>query len=334
MEKIIKKTVASAMALALIGGGSASVGGAGLFAPALTANAERNDGFIDVDYASVALDDSITLRFYVKRIVNENADNDTYDEVTISGPNGRKVFTEPSETTESEHNYDSNGNLDIANGSYVYFVYDIYEYPVYANQLDKKVSISFKKEDTTVKVKVGNKITSRYSYSVNDYCNSIINDATGTYDGYTVNAACSLKNLGLATDNYFNNGSKTIDWLGSEYDLEDYAPGSGDDVKYSLVLDSKLAARVYVPDLPADAVADDLDTVLGKNGKYCFEKKGFAPTELDDFYYVFYNDYDFDFCPLSYCYRAIQSEDAKTVDMAKGIYEYFKYVCNYANSLY
>lgn len=330
MEKIIKKTVASAMALALIGGGSASVGGAGLFAPALTANASNGDGFIDVDYASVALDDSITIRFYVKNYTNyygnEDYNDDIFNEVIISGPNGRKVFTEPSMT-----------NNDVSeiyeDDSYKYIKYDVYEYPVYANQLDKKVSISFKNEDTTVKVKVGDKITSRYSYSVNDYCDTIIDDNPGAYTTETILAAQSLRNLGLATDNYFNNGSKTIEWLDSEYDLEDYAPGSGDDVKYSLVLDSKLAARVYVPDLPADAVADDLDTVLGKNGKYCFEKKGFAPTELDDFYYVFYNDYDFDFCPLSYCYRAIQSEDAKTVDMAKGIYEYFKYVCNYANSL-
>lgn len=324
MEKIIKKTVASAMALALIGGGSASVGGAGLFAPALTANAEKNDGFVDLEFASVLLDDSITLRFFVKEYSN---DNDSYNEVTISGPNGKKVVSGTDYAhvySESYDNWDGSG----------YYRLVAYDYSVYANQLDKKVSISFKNVDTTVKVKVGEKITSRYSYSVNDYCNSIINDATGAYDVYTLNAACSLKNLGLATDNYFNNGSKTIDWLGSEYDLEDYAPGSGDDVKYSLVLDSKLAARVYVPDLPADAVADDLDTVLGKNGKYCFEKKGFAPTELDEFYYVFYNDYDFDFCPLSYCYRAIQSEDAKTVDMAKGIYEYFKYVCDYANNLY
>lgn len=325
MEKIFKKTVAAAMAVALVGGGSSvAFGGVNL----LTANAINGDGQVDVEYANVALDDSITLRFYVRHFTysnGENYDNDTYDEVTLSGPNGRKVLTEPSFTTAHDWRYDSETD------SYDYWKYDVYEYPLYANQLDKNVSISFKKDGSTVKAKVGSKVTSRYSYTVNKYCDDILN--TSSYNGtVTAYAAQSLKNFGLAADNYFNGTSKDITFIDAEYDLEEYAPGSPDDVKFSLALDSKLAARVYIPDLPADAEAEDFTTVKGYDGNYCFELKGFGPTELDEFYYVFYEDYDFDFCPLSYCYRAIQSDDSKTVDIGKAIYEYFKYVCDYANN--
>ena len=310
MKKLMKKTVAAIMAAAFIsGGGAASLGGTGLFEPNMTANAATEA--VPLDFVSVSLDSSMNLNFYLPNFDENNVCTyEMYDEVIISGTNGRIKYI------NNAFNYDSSG----------FYIY--YSYPLYANQLDEKVSIRFRKGNQFLKINVGGKTVSQYSYSVNQYCDSLIE----SYEGKTKNAAISLKNFGLAAENYFDGGSYNIDFLDSEYNLDEFEPESSADVKYSLVLDSQLAARVYIPDLPADAEYEGLQAVAGKNGLNCFEIKNLAPTQLGDYYMLSYGDYDFAFSPLAYCYRAINSTNPKAVDAAKAVYEYYKYMTEYVNN--
>lgn len=270
--------------------------------------------------ASVALDDSVTLNFYAdKPAINAIG----VDRVTLTGPNGEKSYT----------TFEEGGN-DLY----------IFRYPLYATQLDENVTIQYKKGEDIVQVRVYDADTDTYSpedslsYNVNTYCDRLIEIYTGWSED-VVNAAKSLKNLGIAADNYFDSASTAITFIDSDYSaLTTYAPSFDSAAgKISLALDSKLSARLYIDGLTAGDESQAYGTyptytaIAGKDGKACFELANLDPTDLGGVYNIKYNDVTYDFSALSYCARAINSTNPKAVDVAKAVYEYYKYIEAYQN---
>ena len=280
--------------------------GQGTYANPYTFKAILPEKTVQLSNVSVDLDDSITLKFYAPI---EKFDDAGVNKVTLSGPNDTIDITAFVK--------------DKTNSYYVF------SYPLYATQLDEDVTIQFKKGSNVIKIKSEHEIYNEYSYKVNDYCDYVITDTDDRFDAKTEKAAKSLKNLGLAADNYFENKSNEITFLDSSYNLSAYAPQTEDDVKFSLVLDSKFAARVYIPGLEDDASFEGFNAITGKDGKNCFEVSGLKPTDLGKTYYVEAGEYDARFTALSYCYRAINSTNTNTSNIAKAVYEYYKYIKKY-----
>ena len=177
------------------------------------------------------------------------------------------------------------------------------------------------------------------SYNINTYCDEILEYEEGYIEDEEINAVQSLKNLGIAADNYFDGTSTVITFIDSDYsDLATYAPSFDSAAgKLSLVLDSKLSARLYIEGLTAGVESQAYGTyptytsIAGKDGKACFELTNLDPTDLGGLYNIKYNDVTYDFSALSYCARAINSANPKAVDVAKAVYEYFKYIEAYQN---
>ena len=276
---------------------------------------------VTYSYANVTLDDSVTLNFYADK-PSLNALG--VDSVTLTGPNGEKSYT----------TFENGGNSCY-----------IFRYPLYATQLDEDVTIQFKKGEDIVQVIVydeeENAVVPKnsLSYNINTYCDEILEDEEGYYADEEINAVQSLKNLGIAADNYFDNTSTPISFLDSDYSaLSAFAPTfNSTQGKLSLVLDSKLSARLYIEGLTAGVESQAYDTfptytsIAGKDGKACFELANLDPTDLGGIYNIKYNDVTYDFSALSYCARAINSANPKAVDVAKAVYEYFKYIEAYQN---
>ena len=261
---------------------------------------------VSVTSANVTLDDSITLKFYATKA---SVDAAGVDSVTLTGPNGAIDVTN-FKTDSSRKNY-------------------VFSYPLYATQLDEDVTIQFKIGEAILPINTYDR--NDFSYSINDYCDYVISG-----DGYTdstLNAVKSLKNLGIAADNYFDEttNAKAITFLDSEYDLSSFAPQADADVKFSLVLDSNLSARVYIPGLPYGIYDENMKykTVRGKDGNNCFEVPSINPAELGKAHTIKYDDSAIKFTPLAFCYRAITNNSEKSTEIAKAIYEYYKYTKAY-----
>lgn len=263
---------------------------------------------VSVASANVTLDDSITLKFYATKASVAAAG---IDSVTLTGPNDSiEVKSTSFKTDSSRKNY-------------------VFSYPLYATQLDEDVTIQFKFGETLVSINSYDHTD--FSYSINDYCDYVISG-----DGYndsTLNAVKSLKNLGIAADNYFDETTNAITFLDSEYDLSSFAPKADADVKFSLVLDSRLSARVYIPGLPYGIYDENMKykTVRGKDGINCFEVPSINPAELGNEHTIKYDDSAIKFTPLAFCYRAIANNSEKSTEIAKAIYEYYKYTKAYVD---
>lgn len=304
MNKFMKKAMAAACALAVVGGVPAAFG-TEIFPPALTASAAENK--VELTEAQVELNSSITLDFIATKI---SVDAAGVDNVVISGPNGDIDPT----ITDDGTNY-------------------TYSYDLYATQLNEPVTIRFKKGDDIVKI---NDDKDSYTYTVNEYCDFLITNGS---DDDTKNAAKSLKNLGIASDNYFNNNDTAITFMDESYDLSSYAPDFGEDTtaKISLLLDSITKFRVYIDGLtvPESADLEDSDGVTsiysqnGKNGKACFESTFLYPQFFSEVQTITYGSKTYKASALSYCFRALNSSDAKTQNIGKAAYEYYKYITAY-----
>jgi len=271
---------------------------------------------VHLSNVSVALDDSITLKFYAPV---ERFDDAGVNKVTLSGPNATIDIT-------------SFGKDDT--GSYY-----VFSYLLYATQLDEDVTIQFKKGSNVVKIKSEHEIYDEFSYKINDYCDYILQDTDDIFDIKTRKAAYSLQNLGLASENYFG-GTNEIIFLDDTDDvmseLTDVygADFTSDEAKLSLVLDSKLSARLYIDGLSEGDKSDDnaYTAIAGLDGKACFELTNLDPTDLGGIYGIEYNGKTYSFSALSYCARAINNTTNPNAPViAQAVYEYYKYVERYVS---
>ncbi|SEH70036.1 hypothetical protein SAMN02910265_02220 [Ruminococcus flavefaciens] len=305
MNKFMKKAMAAACALAVVGGVPTAFG-TEIFPPALTASAAENE--VTLTEAQVELASSITLDFYADKSSLAAA---SVDSVELSGPNGVK-------------------NISVDADS------EVFSYDLYPTQLGEDVTIKFKNGDDIVKI--ADKGES-FKYTVNDYCAAVEAGSSTDYTDEAKNAAKSLKNLGIASDNYFNNKDTAITFMDESYDLSSYAPDFGEDTtaKISLLLDSITKFRVYIDGLtvPESADLEDSDGVTsiysqnGKNGKACFESTFLYPQFFSEVQTITYGSKTYKASALSYCFRALNSSDAKTQNIGKAAYEYYKYITAY-----
>lgn len=304
MNKFMKKAMAAACALAVVGGVPAAFG-TEIFPTVLTASAAA--GEVTLTNAQVELTSSITLDFIASK---SSVDAAGVDNVVISGPNGDIDPTVTDDGTTYTYSYD-----------------------LYPTQLGKDVTIQFKKGEDIVKI--ADKGES-FTYTVNKYCDAVEAGSSTDYTDEEKKAAKSLKNLGIASDNYFNNNDTAITFMEESYDLSAYAPDFGTDTsaKISLLLNSITKFRVYIDGLTVPEAANlkdsDGETSIysqnGKNDKACFESTFLYPKYFDEVQTITYNGNEYKASALSYCFRAINSTDVKTQNMGKAAYEYYKYV--------
>lgn len=309
-NKFMKKTLAAALALTLVSGAMPTViGRNGLTKPAIVAHAEANK--VSLTNVNVALDDSISLKYYATK---DSVDSAVVTSVTLDGPNDDITIA----------------NTDFKSATIGGTDYYVFSYPLYATQLDENVTIQFLGTGNTV-IAINNNGNS-YSYKVNNYCDYVASNYNSLTQ-YEYNAVDALKKLGIAADNYFSDSQTTINLYGSFALLNNFTPSFDSAYgKLSLVLDSKLSARLYIDGLNAGEKSDDsaYTAIAGKDGKACFEITNLAPTKLGDVNSINYKNTAYTFSALSYCARTYNSTNSKTANVAKAVYNYYTYVKDYS----
>ena len=310
MKKMMKKIIALALAMSFVGAVTAHTNIADYQKPGITANAA--DSKVTLSYANVELADSISLKFYAEAATLDAAN---IDSVVMNGPNG-------SITVEK-------ADFKIAKGSY-----NVFTYPLYATQLGKDVAIQFKKGGTAVEMS-DNKGTS-FTTTVNAYCDAVLSDPS--FSESELDATKSLKNLGIAAVNYFddydNPHDMSGDFLDSTYDLDNYAPSFYyPNERISLVLDSVFSIRLYLNSLTEASTATSIffedKAIKGSGIRYYFEASVCSPIYLGNGFTLTYKGKLYKASALSWCYRAINNENVNTQNMAKAIFEYYRYVYTY-----
>lgn len=127
----------------------------------------------------------------------------------------------------------------------------------------------------------------------------------------------------------FNVPSHTV----AELTAAGLAPNfTSDDATLSLVLNSRMAVRLYIPGLTVGETADSGETaVKGGHGVPCFEITGITPLKLEDDYEVEYGGKTYQFTPLSWCCRALDLDGGspKNPVMADMLYEYLQAARDY-----
>lgn len=334
MNQMMKKAMAAALSLTLVTGvAPITCEGVNLLKPSIVANAEGES--VNNLYVQVQLSESINLGFRTDEFANLSGAKS----VKLSGPNGDIVYNYV-ELPDDTRDYIIEGTDGESIGAYCF------RYQLYANQLDEDVTIQFfadeNAEGSIVPIKKqDNSTVDSFTYSVNDYCDSLIGD-DAKYDSATeeANAISSLKNLGIAVDNYFNNNDIAIafiDEAAAAAALEStyFAPVFfSDNDKISLVLDSVFSIRFYIDGLTDTSTATnwgdvEINTVKGQDDRYCFEQNILSPSYMDGSFAITYNGNIYEASVLSWCHRAIGSANENTQKLAKAIYEYSNYIEEY-----
>lgn len=131
---------------------------------------------------------------------------------------------------------------------------------VSADHMDEKITavLEFNNGENWAKL-------SEYTYSVNDYLKNV--DTTG--NEALAELVETTKKYGEVTKAYFNGGDMPdVSDSSEKYFVDDFKPVKGSNDMISLVLNSKLAARLYVEDMTDASTAsynsEKLGVILGK----------------------------------------------------------------------
>ncbi|MBR4627418.1 MAG: leucine-rich repeat domain-containing protein [Ruminococcus sp.] len=193
-------------------------------------------------------------------------------------------------------------------------------------------------EIITAKLLKGDKTADIYSYSVSSYLNSV--DTSDSKELAALVAA--TKKYGAVSKAYFNTPENMpqVDDHSADYSKASFKPVKNENDMISLVLGSKLAARLYVDGLAKDATATfGTDKVLyakkGLNGRYCFEITNITPGELASDITVRYGETTYTFKPLSWSYLVAKNNASsdKNKAMSNVLYEYYTSADAYINTL-
>lgn len=274
---------------------------------------------------NVSLSDDIGLNFIVNTVDDSNAAD---LKVKLSG--------------DCEETGFQSLNRKTINGQEVYCV----TANVTANKMDSKITAELYFGEST-------QMLDSYTFSVNDYL-----DEVDTSENPKLAALVrATKQYGLVSASYFGNGElpevadHSDEILNTSYQFGDYImykykPAfESSDARISLVLNSKLALRLYTakyeqsghPIAAYDMFSYDENNKLtittpteinifeGAKGKYCFEIPNITPTQLGNTFNVNYQGTDYLFTPLAWAYRVLDKENAplKDVAMANSLYEYY-----------
>ena len=267
-------------------------------------------GFDAFNSVSLTLSDDLGLNFYVGGVDTDEIAADY--RVTFSGKceeNGEAV------------------SLKKKNGGYCATA------NVSADHMDEEITAVLECKDGEEWKKI-----SEHTYSVNKYLDSV-----DTSDNEALaKLVDATKEYGQVTDAYFNGGTVTAitdeqvnEVIANTYD----STFTTDEAKLSLVLDSKLAARIYIKDKAVEAGASaeytqyisdtspwyDITAKAGGKAGVYFEIPGLAPTELHVPYRVKYDGKYYNFSPLTWARRVMKNPDStdKSKAMAYALYKYY-----------
>lgn len=201
---------------------------------------------------------------------------------------------------------------------------------VSADHMDEKITavLEFNNGENWAKL-------SEFTYSVNDYLKKV--DTTG--NEALAELVETTKKYGEVTKAYFNGGDMPdVSDSSEKYFVDDFKPVKGSNDMISLVLNSKLAARLYVEDMTDASTAsynsEELGAILGKNGKYYFEVTDITPTQLANDIVIQYGEVQYKFKPLSWSYLVRNKNDnGKNKAMADILYQYCISAENYKKTL-
>lgn len=174
-----------------------------------------------------------------------------------------------------------------------------------------------------------------YTYSVNQYLDSV-----DTVNPYLTALVETTRNYGKVSKAYFTDPENmpAVSDHSATYYTEDFKPVKNSDDTISLVLNSRLAARLYVKDLPEDAEATCGSAALtarkSSSGQYFFEVTGITPTGLAEEIVIRYGESEYRFSPLSWSYLAAKNGNTgKNKAMADILCEYYINAKAYADTL-
>ncbi len=253
-----------------------------------------------VNGMSISLDGTIGVNYYASLGVNTA-------KAVLSGPNGDVTITDLEKYKQTDGTYK-------------------FTYNVNSVQMSDNVSLRFfDAQDRQLITLKYNGVLSNYSradYSVRNY----INDSSKFENNQKLAAlANALNNYGYAAENYFlgkHNAVKGIDNI-KKSDLDPFKPSFGNDVRFSLVLDSATAARIYTDsnDVLIDGVAVSPST--SKYGQF-YELSDIPAHMLRAEHSVSIDGKSYSFNPMSYSYRALYNDNAskQLTDLAKALYVY------------
>lgn len=255
---------------------------------------------------SVTLRDDLGLNFFVSDV---NADNKNDYKMIFDGKceeNGKDTAF-----TAKNGKYCATANIS-------------------ADHMNEKITAALYKKTEGEWVKIGTAV-----YSVNQYLKNAKPEANWSEErtGRFNKLVESVKLYGNVSNAYFNTPDAMSDFnvpthtvgelteMGCAPDFDSSA------ATLSLVLDSKTAVRLYIPELTEGAAAESGETaVKGKNGAACFEITGITPLKLAEPVELTYGGKTYRFAPLSWCCRALNLDGgtAKNYVMANTLIEYRK----------
>ncbi len=253
--------------------------------------------------ASLTLEDDLGLNFYIDGIKND--------------------------TDAAEYKVQFSGNCDEA-GKAVNIVNKNGKYCATAN-----IQASNMNEVITAKLIKGDKTADVCLYSADRYLNSV-DTSKSTELAALVNAT---KEYGAVSNAYFNDPDNMpeVEDHSDEYYTDTYKPAKKATDKISLVLDSKLAVRLYIHGLAKGVTATcggkTLYSKKSGNGWY-FEVTGIEPKKLASDIIIDYSGYEYTFKPLSWAYLVKKNKaTGKNKAMADVLYEYYTCAVAYNKTL-
>ena len=182
---------------------------------------------------------------------------------------------------------------------------------------------------------------SEQSYSVNRYLENVQPEESWSSEKAAAfeNLKNTVKRYGEVSYAYFNTLDEmpevtnymakinAVDSAGKPLFAPDF---ESSDATIALVLNAKLAARLYIRNLTEGAEAklgtETLTAKKAANGKWYFQADGIKPTQLADRITITYAGVSYSFSPLSWSCRVMNADGAPAMDtaMANILYEYYQ----------
>lgn len=256
---------------------------------------------------SISLDGTIGVNYYVQLGGNTK-------KVVLNGPTGDVVITDLASHKQSD-------------GSYKF------TYSIRSTELSDKTSIQFfDDQDRPLIVTNSNYLLQSYAkaeYSVRDY----IADTAKYSDDEKLSAlVAALDNYGYAAENYFNGTSHAVNGISgvTKESLSGYAPTISDSIKFSLVLNSDTAVRVYTES--NNFKVGTANGVSGtKNGKKFYAITNIPAHKLSTAIDISIDGTAYSLNPMSYVYRVLNNTSAspELTAVAKAVFVYADAAKNY-----
>ena len=287
---------------------------------------------VQVFGTSLSLDSDIDVNIYAY-ISNP----ETFKKAELTGPNGTKIIDYLPDL-EYYHKQD--------NGSYKF------SYPINATQMNQPIKLTIYGEDDSPLDIYNSKAEllpdKTITVSAMEYLDNAQKNRLWNPEKHAAldDLAEIVKTYGMVSSAYFKGGdlpyvsdrSRQINAVSTEGTPVFEPSFTSEQATLSLMLNSKLAAHLYIKDLPENAEAQYNGKVLkaqkAADNRYYFKIDNIRPTAFNQTHTITYNGTDYTFSALSWAYRVMQADSAAEEDvaMANILYQYYDNACKYANA--